>query len=118
MIAWEAVVVGKSDLDVLVKDLRSVQTKWEAIGRALSIKVETLEDIRTRYSHTRPSDGLREVLRKWLPDFWHNLVAALRSVGEECLAGELKVKYGELSTSESSLICIDAEFCFNTVDIS
>jgi len=111
-------VLDESDLDLLVEDLQSVQTKWEAIGRWLYIREETLEDIRTLYSHTRPGDVLREVFRNWLPNFWHNVVRALRSVGEEHLASELKVKYGELSTTDSSLICIDAEFSLNTVDTS
>jgi len=101
-----------------VEELQSVQTKWEAIGRRLSIREETLEDIRTRYSHTRPGDALRKVFRNWLPNFWHNVVRALRHVGEEHLASELKVKYGELSTTDSPLICIDAEFSLNAVDIS
>ena len=108
----------ESDLDVLVEDLQSVQTKWEAIGRAFNTREETLEDIRTQYSHTRPGDALREVFRNCLPNFWQNVVRVLRSVGEEHLASELKVKYGELSNTDSSLICTDAEFSLNTVDIS
>ena len=103
---------------MVVEDLQSVQTKWEAIGQALYTTEETLEDIRTRYSHIRPGDALREIFRNWLPNFWHNVVRALRSVGEERLATELKVKYGKLSTTDSSLIYIDAEFSLNTVDTS
>ena len=95
-----------------------MQTKWEAIGQAFNLREGTLKDIRTRYNHTRPGDGLREVLRLRLPTYWHRFVVALRSVGEECLASELKVKYGELSTTDLSLIWTDAEFSLNTVDIS
>ena len=100
-----------------MEDLQSVQTKWEAIGRAFNIREETLEDIRTQYSHTRPGDALREVFRNWLPNVWQNVVRALRSVGEGHLASELKVKCGELSTTDSSLICFGTEFSLNTVTV-
>ena len=102
---------------MVVEDLQSVQTKWEAIGQALYTTEETLEDIRTQCSYAKPGDGLREVLRLGLPTYWHHFVAALRSIGEEHLAKELKEKYGELSTPESLLMCTDAEFDLNTVDI-
>jgi len=108
----------ESDLDVLVEDLQSVQTKWEAIGRAFNIREETLEDIRTRYSHTRPGNALREVLRKWLPNHWEEAVDALRCIGEEHLASELKLKCCELSPQTLITKCINAEFSLNTVDIS
>ena len=111
-------LLHESDLEVLVEDLQSVQKKWEAIGRGLYIGEETLEDIHIQYSHTSPGDALREVFREWLPNNWHNVVTVLKSVGEEHLASELKVKYGELSTTDLSLIWTDAEFSLNTVDIS
>ena len=102
-------MLDESDLEVLVEDLQTVQTKWEAIGRALRLREETLEDIHTQYGHTKPGDGLREVLRLRLPTYWDRFVDALRSVGDDRLASKLKVKYGELSTTDSSPICIDTQ---------
>ena len=103
-------VLYESDLDVLVEDLSPVNSKWKEIGTELYVRVSKVEA-----SH--PSDGLLEVLRKWLyrdglshltrsyAINWHHVVRALRSVGEGHLASELKVKYGELSTTDSLLIC-------------
>ena len=93
-----------------MEELSPVNSKWKEIAVYLGIK-----DVEA--SH--PSDGLREVLRRWLTcRTWHSVLRALRSVGEEHLASELKVKYGELSTTDLSLIWTDAEFSLNTVDIS
>lgn len=70
---------------------------------------------------SHPSDGLREVLQKWLHTrysaHWLTVLKALKRVGEEHLASELKVNYGELSTTDASLICFAGEFSLNTVDI-
>ena len=105
--------LGVSDLDVLVEELSPVNSKWKEIAVYLGIK-----DVEA--SH--PSDGLREVLQRWLDGgygtHWYRVVETLRRVGEKHLASELKVKYGELSTTDSSLICLGAEFSLNTVDIS
>ena len=104
-------VLYESDLDVLVEELSPVNSKWKKIASILD-GVET--------SH--PSDGLREVLQRWLRSgygvHWHRVLEALRSVREECLASELKRKYGELSTTDSLLICFGAEYSLNTVDVS
>jgi len=45
---------------------------------------------------------------------WGQVFEALRGVGEERLFSELEVKYSELSTTESSVICIAVEFSINT----
>ena len=85
----------ESDLDVLVEELSPVNSKWKEIGRELYVGVDGV-----KASH--PSDVLREVLRRWLTGIarpWHDVLRALRRVGEEHLASELKVKYGELSTT-------------------
>ena len=98
----------KSDLDVLVKGLQPVQTKSE----------EHLEGIHTQCNYL--GDSFRETMRMYRsgPVPWGQVFEALRGVGEERLCSELKVKYGEISTTESSVICIAAECSINTVDIS
>ena len=105
------------DLYVLVEELSQLNSKWKKLGSELHVRVGKVEA-----SH--PSDGLHEVLQRWLRSgyefgvHWHTVLEALRSIGEEHLASELKVKYGELSTTDSLLMCTDAEFSFSTVDIS
>ena len=92
-----------SDLDVLVEELSPVNSKWKELGAKLGVTVRGMEA-------TQPSDGLRKMLREWLQEDlnprWHEVLRALRSVGEGHLASELKVKYGELTTTDSSLICL------------
>lgn len=87
---------------MLVEELSPVYTKWEALGRALGVSQEHLEAI-----HTHPGDCLREMLRMWFPSsydqYWSDIVDALRSIGEDSLCSELKVKYGELLSTESSM---------------
>jgi len=95
-----------------VEELSPVNSKWKELSSYLNVWG-------VKASH--PSDGLHEVLRRWLTGYdrnWHGVLRALRSVGEGHLASELKVKYGELSTTDSSLICFGTEFSLNTVDIS
>ena len=97
-----------------MEELSPVNSKWNKLSTELHVIVGVVEA-----SH--PSDGLREVLWMWLlkaDQPWHRVLKALRGVGEEHLASELKVKYGELSTTDSSLICFGTEFSLNTVDIS
>ena len=96
-----------------MEELSPVNSKWKKL--VVYLQIEEVEA-----SH--PSDGLREVLRRWIREkyypSWYDVLRALRSVGEEHLASELKVKYGKLSTTDSSLIYFGAEFSLNTVDIS
>jgi len=96
-----------------VEELSPVNSKWKEL--AVYLQIEEAEA-----SH--PSDGLREVLQKWLRSvykrYWHHIFGSLRRVGEEHLASELKWKYGELSTTDSTLICFGGEYSLNTVDIS
>ena len=95
-----------------MEELSPVNSKWKEL--AIYLRVEEVEA-----SH--PSDGLRQVLRRWIREdvaYWHRVPRALRRVGEEHLASELKVKYGELSTTDSSLICFGTEYSLNTVDVS
>lgn len=98
-----------SDLDVLVEELSPVNSKWKKLSSELHVRVGEMEA-----SH--PIDGLREVLQRWLTGyarFWRTVPKALRCVGEECLARELKVKYGELYTLNHYFICIGAEINLN-----
>lgn len=98
----------ESDLDVLVEELRPVNTKWKEVGWVFKISEKHLEAIHKRYG--LPDDCLRETLLLWLKSKssknWIHVVGALRTVGEDNLCHELKRKYGELLTTESLLIIL------------
>ena len=84
-----------------MEELSPVNSNWEQLGWELGVSgVEA----------SSPGDGLCKVLRKWLKyhiAYWGDVFKALINVGEERLASELKVKYGELATIESLRVCID-----------
>lgn len=90
---------------MLVEELSPVSCKWEEIASELGVR---------GVKASSPSEGLCKVLSKWLNgrfiQQWSHVLLTLRRVGEKHLASELKVNYGELSTIESSLICIHAQF--------
>ena len=95
-----------TELDLLVQELSAAQQKWEAIGRELGVKQDTLRDIRTNYSD--PGDSLRAMLRKKLKRHciaWKYIITILRTphVGESNLAYQLETKY---RPSEHSLMII------------
>ena len=95
----------KSDLDVLVEELGALHNKWRALGEALHLSKKDLEAISTQPSHTE--DCLKGMLINWLPGAtWHELINALRRVGEDGVANRLKVKYGESATTVVSLILL------------
>ena len=78
-----------------MEELSPVNSKWKKLSSELGVIVG-------RMTASHPSDGLRDVLQRWLTGYtrpWHVVLRALRGVGEEHLASELKVKYGELSTT-------------------
>ena len=85
-----------SDLDLLTRELRPAQRKWESIGREL-LYIYSADDIRRQ--HSDDGDRLREILRGQLQFYtattWRNIVDALRSTGIEQsqLADELEAKY-------------------------
>ena len=84
-----------TELDLLVQELSAAQQKWEAIGRELGVKQDTLRDIRTNSSD--PGDSLRAMLNEWLKRHcivWKQIIAVLRSscVGEFHLADHLEAK--------------------------
>ena len=96
-----------SDLDVLVEELGALHNKWRALGEALELSKENLEDISTQHTHTE--DCLQGMLIKWLPSVratWHAVLDALRRVGKADVANRLKVKYGESATTVVSLILL------------
>ena len=85
-----------TELDLLVQELSAAQQKWEAIGRELGVKQDTLRDIRTNYSD--PGDSLRAMLREKLKGHcitWKYIITILRTpyVGESKLAYQLETKY-------------------------
>ena len=84
-------------LSDLLKELFSkVASNWENIGVMLDIDEGPLKKIKA--DHKESGDCLREMLRIWLkkvepPPSWNLLVDALKSLGEEKLAQELRKKY-------------------------
>ena len=85
-----------TESDLLVQELSAAQQKWEAIGRELGVKQDTLRDIRTNYSN--PGDSLRAMLREKLKRdciSWKYIITMLRTphVGESNLAYQLETKY-------------------------
>ena len=99
-----------AELDLLVQELSAAQQKWEAIGRELGVKQDTLREIRTNYSD--PGDSLRVMLRKKLKRHcitWKYIITILRTpyVGESNLAYQLETKY---CPSEHSLMIIIMQY--------
>ena len=95
-----------TELDLLVQELSAAQQKWEAIGRELGVKQDTLRDIRTNSSG--PGDSLRMMLREKLKRHcitWKYIITILRTpyVWESNLAYQLETKY---RPSEHSLMII------------
>ena len=95
-----------TELDLLVQELSAAQQKWEAIGRELGVKQNTLGDIRTKCSD--PGYSLRMMLRVKLKRHcitWKYIITILRTphVGESNLADQLETKY---CLSEHSLMII------------
>ena len=93
---------------MLVEELSPLHNRWEELAHALSRSLD-LEAIRV---HSHSGDGLHETLRRWLDTglvpVWHDVIRALRKVGEHDVANKLKVKYGELATtvvSQTLLAC-------------
>ena len=83
--------------DLLKELLSKVASKWENIGILLGIDDGPLSKIKAD-NHGESGDCLREMLRVWLkkvdpPPSWNLLVDALKSLGEEKLAQELRKKY-------------------------
>jgi len=98
----------ESDLDELVEELGALHNKWRALGEALQLSKDNLEAIGTQ--HSRTGKCLWEMLRMWIDTKfapgWHNIIGALRKVGEDDVANRLKVKYGESATTVVSLILL------------
>jgi len=95
-----------------VEELGALHNKWRALGEALHLSKKDLEAISTQHSHTE--DCLQGMLINWhhtklgirLPPTWHDVIGALRKVGEDGVANRLKVKYGESATTVISLILL------------
>ena len=98
----------ESDLNVLVEELGALHNKWRALGDALFLAEEKLDSIGTQHSPT--GKCLQEMLRMWMDtaigQAWHDVLGALRKVGEDDVANRLKVKYGESAITVISLILL------------
>ena len=84
-----------------------LHNKWRALGEALHLSKKDLEAIGTQHSHNE--DCLKGMLINWLHRMgvtWHDVLDALREVGEDGVANRLKVKYGESATTVVSLILL------------
>ena len=105
-------MLGESDLELVVEELRGVEEKWRLIGRELG--VWGVDNI--RYPDT--TDCLREVVSKWYvqaeiynDNTWKTIIGTLRSAGEPQVADNLKTKYypGELTTTTSSQYSLESQ---------
>ena len=77
------------DLEVVMKELSSVQDKWLEIGRALHFREETLRDIESKCSSSY--ECLRSIIRQWLQvqapvPTWEEIIDIVSLIGEEELA--------------------------------
>ena len=94
-------MLGESDLELVVEELRGVEEKWRLIGRELSVR--RVDDI----TYPDCTDCLREVVRRRLQLYtttWRTIIVVLRRAGEPQVADNLKAKYipGELTTTTLS----------------
>jgi len=98
-------ILEETDLDVLVKELDSISTKWFELGESIGMYITKLDRI-----HEQHSPDYRVCLRMALSDWfkntissklnWSNIVEGVRASGDFQLAYELKRKY---CSSELSL---------------
>ena len=103
--------LGKSDLELVVEELRGVEEKWKLIGRELDeFRVMVVDNI----TYPDSTDCLREVVRRrlqWYTTTWGHIIVAVRKAGEPHLADNLKAKYipGELTTTTSSQYSLESQ---------
>ena len=81
------------DLEVVMKELSSVEDKWLEIGRAFNFREETLRDIESKCSSSY--ECLRSIIRQWLQvqapvPTWEEIVDIVSLIGEEELAERMR----------------------------
>jgi hypothetical protein len=92
------VSLDKPELSTLLKELiNKVDSKWENIGILLKIEPYRLESVRTA-ERNDPQNCLREMLKLWLnkinpPPSWSAITDAIKRLGNEELAQDLRSKY-------------------------
>ena len=99
--------LGRSDMELVVEELRGVEEKWRLIGRELIGR--RVDDI----TYPDSTDCLREVVRMELQyTTWRDIIRALRSAAEAHHADNLKAKYipGELTTTTSSQYSLESQY--------
>ena len=99
------IVIGIRDLDIIIKELTSIQplacSVWFDLGLQLGLYYPTLKDIEEDYRVSRKC--FRECMSAWLRGkdkvrevggpSWSSLVSALDTIGEHCIAINIKEKY-------------------------
>ena len=88
---------GTPPLKDLLKELKSVASKWENLGIMLGIDSGILDNI-VANNPKNCDNCLREMLKVWLkqvdpPPRWQAVVEALEVLGEPKLASELRQRY-------------------------
>ena len=90
-------ILDKPGLSTFLRELIKVDSKWENIGILLEIEPHRLESIKIA-EHHNTQNCLREMLKIWLkrislPPSWSAITDALKYLGEEKLADDLRCKY-------------------------
>ena len=81
------------DLEVVIKELISVQDKWREIGKAFHFQEETLRDIGSKCFSCY--ECLRSIIRQWLHvknpiPTWEEIVDIVSLIGEEELSHRMR----------------------------
>ena len=82
-----------NDLEVVMKELSSVQDKWREIGRAFHFREETFQDIESKCSSSY--ECLRSIIRQWLQvqypvPTWEEVIDIVSLIGEEELSHRMR----------------------------
>ena len=105
-------LLEESDLDLLTRELRPAQHKWESIGDELRDWLYSAVHIRRQYSDD--GDRLREMLSTQLKYqiTWRNIADAVRSpdVAESQLADQLEAKYCPSEFTNNNILLYFIEY--------
>ena len=82
------------DIKTLALKLKSVSSRWFALGIRLGVQLSDLRKIQQTYSTASVDDLLIHMLYSWLRSnascSWSDVIAALRDLDENRLADELE----------------------------
>ena len=87
------------DVELLVKELETIQDRWPTLGHYLGIDLPKTEEIQQEYKHKEGTEGCkRQLFEFWrtkCPEewSWKHVIQALEKLGEVEVATKLKLKY-------------------------